>query len=81
MAALGEDPARYQALLLLYRMAGGDPAKSERNGFFVTNEAEQIAENKATLKNFMTNEAKDEAEICRKQFKTKVLSEAENESE
>jgi hypothetical protein len=60
---------------------GEDPAKSERNGFFVTNEAEQIAENEATLKNFMTNEAKDEAEIRRKQFKTKILSEAENESE
>jgi hypothetical protein len=39
---------------------------SEQVKFFVTNEAEQIPENKATLGNFMTNEVKNEAWARRK---------------
>jgi hypothetical protein len=43
--------------------------------------AEQIAENKATLGNFMTNEAKNDAGTRRKWLKSKGLIEAENEPE
>jgi hypothetical protein len=47
----------------------------------MTNGAEQIAENKATLGNFMTNEAKNDAGTRRRWLKSKGLSEAENEPE
>jgi hypothetical protein len=36
------------------------PRRGEQSRFFVTKEAEQIAENKETLENLTTNEAKDE---------------------